>query len=307
MKRLKFNERMSRSLVPLALLAFSYAGHSIAGSATYTSSDTFNVPAGVSSVRVLVIGGGGAGAGSHWPAGGSGYLNAGTLAVTPGTLITINVGAGGATAGCAGNSCIGSDGGVSSFGALLQADGGIRGDYQGRTANGANGGSGGGGAGNSGFGGAGGTGGSDGVDGDDYDGGVGQGTAVWSAYFAIFTETTITAGAGGIPSTGTHQGGGGGGGILLNGSGPSGANGGSTAGHTGGFGGSGYGAGGGSGGYNSGDGYAVGGSGADGLVYVEWDDDIAAPPQPIPTMSVWGLVMLTGLMVLTGFSIRRRT
>lgn len=301
MKILKFSRMVIWSIALFTLSALANAANGGAGSTSFSSSGTFNVPIGVSSVRVLLIGGGGAGAGSHYRGGGSGYLNADTLSVNGGENITITVGAGGLSAGCAGNACTGGDGGVSSFGNLLQAAGGIGGGGGAGTGDG---GSGGGGAGNSGFGGAGGSAGANGVAGNTDAGGVGQGTGVWTSYLALITEAPVTAGTGGIPSTGSNQGGGGGGGVLLGGSGPSGQNGGSTAAHTGAFGGIGYGSGGGSGGYINTAGYAVGGDGASGLVYVEWSE-VSIPAKSIPTMSAYGLA-LTMLVLLWVASRRLR-
>lgn len=292
----KICREITWSVALFALSATSYAG-----SSSFTSSDTFIVPADVDSVRVLLVGGGGAGAGSHYPGGGSGNINADTLAVVAGASVPITVGPAGLSAGCAGNSCTGGDGGISSFGALLQAAGGIGGGNNIGTSG--NGGSGGGGAGNSGFGGAGGSAGSDGDPGNSFAGGLGQGIGVWAPYLAVITESSVTSGAGGIPSTGSHEGGGGGGGILLNGSGPSAANGGSTATHTGAFGGVGFGAGGGSGGFDAASGYAIGGDGAPGLVYVEWDDaplpPPAAEPTGVPTIPTYGLIFtVLGLLAI---------
>jgi hypothetical protein len=257
-------------------------------------SGNFVVPVGVSEINVLLTSGGGAGAGSHYGGGGSGFLNSGTFAVSAGASFTLTVGAGGATAGCDGNSCFGSDGGASSFGALITALGGKAGGLL--AGDGGNGGSGGGGAGNSGFGGAGGTGGLNGVDGLKYDGGTGQGAAVWGTNLGLITEAIISAGAGGIQSTGSHQGGGGGGGILIDGSGLAGDDGIGFS-HTGAKGGIGYGGGGGSAGYNGS--YGIGGSGAGGVIVVEWDDPTAAPEPG--TLGILGL----GLAVL-GFARRKK-
>ncbi|WP_211842340.1 glycine-rich domain-containing protein [Neoroseomonas alkaliterrae] len=92
----------------------------------FTSSGTFTVPAGVSRVRVTCTGGGGAGAGTT-PNGGGGGGAAGQTAigwydVTPGSAITVTVGAGGAAG--AGD---GGAGGTSSFGAYCSAPGGAGG------------------------------------------------------------------------------------------------------------------------------------------------------------------------------------
>ncbi|SHF92555.1 hypothetical protein SAMN05444320_105500 [Streptoalloteichus hindustanus] len=91
-------------LLPLALVA-------PADAATYQLFSTpgtarFTVPSGVSAVTVHVVGAGGGGGGSGWgtfpvpgPAGGGGGGGANascTLAVTPGTVLDVTVGAGGA-------------------------------------------------------------------------------------------------------------------------------------------------------------------------------------------------------------------
>jgi hypothetical protein len=90
----------------------------------FTSSGSFTVPAGVTKLRVRVVGGGGSGGGSTaslaGAGGGSGAYAEGVVTVTPGQVITVTVGAGGA-----GNSgASGSIGGTSSFGAFASATGG---------------------------------------------------------------------------------------------------------------------------------------------------------------------------------------
>lgn len=236
---------------------------------TYTSSGTFTVPAGVNSVRVLCVGGGGGGCSGHQGGGGSGYVNTGTISVSPGQNISITVGSGGlgAQAVVSTNTVIGiTPGGSSSFGGSVTANGGLVVTGVNQTGN--NGGSGGGGACNSGP--VGGSGGTNGTNGGSctYTGGTGQG-ASFSSGFNLFSANTISGGSGGAGGTGSHAGGGGGGGVLINGSGPSAQDG--TQSFSG-KGGSGYGAGGGAGTYNSPSGNTryAGGNGANGLVYIEW-------------------------------------
>ena len=237
------------------------------GFQTFASSGTFTVPSGVTSVKALVVGGGGGGANGHQGGGGSGYVQTGTYPVTPGQSIAITVGTGGtgAITQNANNNIVGlTPGTASSFGSFLTANGGLVVSGVNQTGN--DGGSGGGGACNSGpIGGDGGTGGASGT-GCTYSGGNGQGS--YAAAIAVFTTNPITAGAGGVGGQSTHAGGGGGGGILINGAGPSGANGVQS---WSGMGGQGYGAGGGAGGYDAiGPIREEGGNGADGVVYLEW-------------------------------------
>ncbi len=95
----------------------------------FTASGNFVVPNGVSAVKVSAIGGGGAG-GYHstMPSGGGG---AGARAegvvngLTPGQVIAVTVGAGGAVPGAYGN---GNNGGASSFGSYMTAGGGVGGN-----------------------------------------------------------------------------------------------------------------------------------------------------------------------------------
>lgn len=94
----------------------------IGGIQVFTSSGTFTVPAGITKVKVTVIGGGGGGA-DQGGAGGYGGGGGGTAikivsGLTPGSTISVTVGTGGA----GGNT--GSNGGTSSFGAYCSATGG---------------------------------------------------------------------------------------------------------------------------------------------------------------------------------------
>jgi hypothetical protein len=94
----------------------------------FTASGSFGVPAGVTNLRVRVIGGGGGGAGSTSSGlggggGGAGGYAEGIVAVQPGQVIPVTVGAGGA--GVSGGSA--AWGGTSSFGSFMSATGGAGG------------------------------------------------------------------------------------------------------------------------------------------------------------------------------------
>jgi hypothetical protein len=94
----------------------------------FTSSGTFVVPNGVTTVKVRLTGGGGSG-GYHsvMPAGGGGAGGQATGIVgglTPGQTIAVTVGAGGNAPGSPGT---GATGGTSSFGSYLLAYGGVGG------------------------------------------------------------------------------------------------------------------------------------------------------------------------------------
>jgi hypothetical protein len=94
----------------------------------FTQSGNFIVPNGVSTVKVTVLGGGGSG-GYHstMPSGGGGAGGRakGIIAsLTPGSVIPVTVGAGGAAPASAQN---GNNGGASSFGSYMSANGGAGG------------------------------------------------------------------------------------------------------------------------------------------------------------------------------------
>lgn len=100
------------------------------GTQTFTSSGTFTVPAGVSLIKVTVVGGGGGGGGGYQASnysnagggtGGGGGVAVGYVSVTPGSTHTVTIGAGGAGTNSWSN---GSAGGTSSFGSVLSATGG---------------------------------------------------------------------------------------------------------------------------------------------------------------------------------------
>lgn len=80
----------------------------------FSSNSTFTVPAGVSKLRVRVVGGGGGGKIGGAGGGGGGYAH-GEFSVTPGDIYSVTVGDGGLQGG---------DGGTSSFGSLISATGG---------------------------------------------------------------------------------------------------------------------------------------------------------------------------------------
>jgi len=123
---------------------------------TFTSSGTFSVPTGVTSVQVLVVAGGGGGGGINPGGGSNGYFNGGGGAgglvfhpaypVTPGGTVSVTVGDGGTGPG---GGCRGGNGQPSVFGTIT-AQGGGGGGGSGQPAN--CGGSGGGGGGNTGSG-----------------------------------------------------------------------------------------------------------------------------------------------------------
>ena len=87
-----------------------------------TTSGTWTVPEGVHEVEVMLFGGGGAGyyresvSINFGGGGGSGYMNHGKVYVTPGQQIPVTIGAGATD--------YSSDGGTTSFGDMLSANGG---------------------------------------------------------------------------------------------------------------------------------------------------------------------------------------
>jgi IPT/TIG domain len=98
---------------------------------TFTSSGSFQVTNGSTSVEYLVVGGGASGGQWVGGGGGAGGFRTGTLSVSPGTY-AITVGAGGSATGstCSGNA--GNDGSASSFGpSVSSAGGGGGGSYSG--------------------------------------------------------------------------------------------------------------------------------------------------------------------------------
>jgi hypothetical protein len=109
-------------------IAASSSGGGFSNIQVFTSSGTFTVPAGITKVKVTVVGGGGGGgAGQADPTGGGG--GGGTAieiisGLTPGGTVTVTVGAAGASGGIFNTGLPGGTGGTSSFGAFCSATGG---------------------------------------------------------------------------------------------------------------------------------------------------------------------------------------
>ncbi|WP_203258493.1 choice-of-anchor D domain-containing protein [Hyunsoonleella ulvae] len=240
----------------ILIVGILFSSNVFSQSQTYTSSGTFVVPSGVTSVNVSAWGAGGGGAdeGSNdgGGGGGGGGFRGGTLAVTPGDNITVTIGSGGIGATSNGND--GGNGGntiVSHTIGTITANGGSGGFTS--TSSGGAGGAGGGGS----FTGtvtsqvafSGGSGGNGDLD----EGGAGGGAAGDSGN-----------GSDGQDATGTFTPSGGAGGTN-NGNGGTG-NGGNGGNDNDGQNGEDYGGGGGA----SGDGNGVGGNGAPGLVILTW-------------------------------------
>lgn len=238
----------------------------------FTSSGTWTCPAGVTSVHVMVFGGGAGGMrGSEdngGAGGGGGHMKSSTLTVTPGTRYPVTIGSGGAGGS---SSATAGAGGATSFGTLLSANGGSIGSYN----VGGNGGTGGGGPG--GFNSNGGTG-SYGGNGGHSNGGTAAGNGIAAAGGSGAAGAAGTgkygggAGGGGYGGKGgnggndtsSHGGGGGGGGGY--GASGNGGNGGNTSTGTGSSGGTA--AGGGGAGYKSGG--ANGGAGGAGVAIITY-------------------------------------
>jgi hypothetical protein len=245
----------------------------VSASQLFQNSGTFTVPAGVTQIRVVAVGGGGGGGGSGANGGGGGgaggRVAAGLFAVSPGASLTVTVGGGGAR-GVAG--AVGSAGGDSGVTGYLTAVGG-GGGGSGATAGGGVGGTGGSGGGGGGSGSANAYGGRGGVGGGAGQAGSAAGGAggTWGSFLGLVSGANWNVGGGGYATSARsnlNNGGGGGGGLGLTDIMP-GASGGSTGGNlsgAGGRGGYGFGAGGGGGGGDS----AQGGSGYPGAVYIEY-------------------------------------
>lgn len=245
------------------------------GFARFTANSVFQVPCGVTRVRVLVVGGGSGGGSGNAAGGASGFVNVGEFRIEPGIAVPITIGAGGTGSSLKKNDPTqdAKPGGRSAFGSFLWADGGNAGCQCGFS----------GGAGGSGGGegcigpcwsGIGGKSGSNGFKASVptnscYSSGDGQGN--YTSILRLFTKNLPIPGSGGSGVFLDNPGGGGGGGIILLGNEPVG-----TAGsHGGALGGNGFGSGGGSGFlYKFEDVneliYYPGGNGAPGVVYVEW-------------------------------------
>ena len=93
-------------------------------SQVFAASGTFTAPAGITSVKVTCIGGGGGTNGNYL--GGYGGIAIGYYTVVPGVEVTVTVGAGGASVTSGSSS--GGAGGSSSFGSFCSATGGSGGN-----------------------------------------------------------------------------------------------------------------------------------------------------------------------------------
>ena len=243
------------------------------GFVSFTANDEFRVPCGVSRVRVLAVGGGSGGGSGNAGGGASGYVKYGEFAVEPGITISVIIGAGGLGSNFKKNDLYQDSkaGGRSSFGLYISAEGG----GVACSMKAASGGSGGGeGCEGPCWSGAGGSGGSDGNKSSiasQQCHSPGSGQQSYEPVLQHFKRNALIPGAGGRAVFLDFPGGGGAGGLLINGRGPT-----ASKGKDGGaYGGIGYGAGGGGGYLNrtsdsNGWNYHPGGTGASGLVYIEW-------------------------------------
>jgi hypothetical protein len=109
------------------------------GGQIFTSSGTYTVPTGVTSVSVVAFGGGAGGQGSNYNgenynngvSGGPGAYNLGFVTgLTPGGTVSVTVGGAG-NGGAAGPGALGNAGGASSFGSFVTANGGTANGAQG--------------------------------------------------------------------------------------------------------------------------------------------------------------------------------
>ncbi|HOM91004.1 MAG TPA: hypothetical protein PKW65_09780, partial [Bacteroidia bacterium] len=129
-KQINSQKLFSALKVVFVFIALFFFKGAIAQTQTFTSSGTFTVPAGVTTVQVEAWGGGGAGGGvasgflppnrAGGGGGGGAYLKNTSVTVIPGSTVTITVGAGGTGV----NGADGNNGGASSFGGLVTVSGG---------------------------------------------------------------------------------------------------------------------------------------------------------------------------------------
>ncbi|MCX6312298.1 MAG: T9SS type A sorting domain-containing protein [Bacteroidetes bacterium] len=103
---------MKKVFTLLSVVLLSNSLFSQTGAQAFTASGMFTVPAGVTSITIQVVGGGGSGGGNGTGGGGGGGFSMGVYSVTP--LSTFPV-------------TIGTAGGTTSVGALIQATGGGQG------------------------------------------------------------------------------------------------------------------------------------------------------------------------------------
>lgn len=119
---------MGISVIP----APSVGGGKIMKRETLLSGTSYTVPAGVTDMNVILVGGGG-GSGTtdgnnqahDRPMGGPGQIRHSTLSVTPGQTISYSIGGGGSGAG--GNSTAGGAGGTTTMTGAVSASGGLGG------------------------------------------------------------------------------------------------------------------------------------------------------------------------------------
>lgn len=265
--------------------ALAPTGTAEPGQVVFTSSGSWVVPTGVTSISAVCVGAGGGGGGSEESdetgggGGGGGLSYVNSIPVTPGETLTITVGSGGGGGGVGGN---GSAGGSSSIFRgltdLVSANGGSGGQNRG--------GGGGGGTVGLGTGGAGGSGGS-GSDRDNNNAGGGGGAGGYSGnggsggdHNNTSNATSGSGGGGGGGGGGTNNSTRGGGGVGILGEGSNGSAGGTNV--------SGGGGSGGAAGTNTGGLYGGGGrgaagsenngsSGAGGAVRIIWGSGRAYP------------------------------
>lgn len=134
-KQINSQKLLSALKVVFVFIALFFFKGAIAQTQTFTSSGTFTVPAGVTTVQVEAWGGGGAGGGvasgflppnrAGGGGGGGAYLKNTSVTVIPGSTVTITVGAGGTGV----NGADGNNGGASSFGGLVTVSGGNGGKH----------------------------------------------------------------------------------------------------------------------------------------------------------------------------------
>lgn len=111
---------MKKLLICISIITTTSFLSAQSGYQEFTTSGSFTVPPDVTSINIEVIGGGGGGNINGYGGGGGGGYSFGTFAVTPGDVIPVTIGLGGAS---------GSSGGTTSVGAFLQATGGATGTW----------------------------------------------------------------------------------------------------------------------------------------------------------------------------------
>jgi len=206
----------ARAQVTTSIISWTNTGTQavsvLAGPTPTLSSTSWTAPTGVTRIEVLVVAGGGGGGSFNGGGGGAGGLiYSSSYSITPGSAITVTVGAGGIGDGRPGNGAtgasgaVGTNGGNSVFGSLTAIGGGVGATYSVRTS-GVSGGSGGGSWGSLNF----------------ASGTAGQGNAGGGGYPIGNYYTETAGGGGGAGSSGvdggtsSNQPGAGGLGLLFN-------------------------------------------------------------------------------------------